>query len=227
MSLHLCIYNHPCGSTDTNPKENKIKRCGKKQSNPTTVVRNNHFTRPDAGLQWKDQDGNMLRNLRRRMTIDVFRSRFCHLCWVKYFRLWLKAFSAVLLGDWPRLSTYKQITRLSRGNVFAPLPPSNLAASHSSAFLPERALALFSCQARQPRALIRCVLWHVSSQTEQWVGPRGRLKRGGRTFLEQNSWYNKYWNHTHKWRPSEYHFSSMLKNKTKLNVPLLNSFFFC
>lgn len=119
-----------------------------------------------------------------------------------------------------RLAT--QITRLSRGNVFAPPP---LQPATPRLFLPERALALFSCQARQPRALVRCVLWHVSSQTEQWVGPRGRLKSGGRTFLEQNSWYNKYGNHTHKWRPFEYHFSSMLKNWTKLNVPLLNSFF--
>lgn len=72
--------------------------------------------------------------------------------------------------------------------------PTPFAASHSSAFLPERALALFSCRARQPRVLIRCVLWHVNnlnSQTEQWVGPRGRLKSGGRKFLEQKCWCNK------------------------------------
>lgn len=71
-----------------------------------------------------------------------------------------------------------QIVSWQRICTFPPPP----AASHSSAFLPERALALFSCQARQPRALLRCVLWHVNSQTEQWVGPWGRLKSGGRTF---------------------------------------------
>lgn len=82
--LCLCRYKPQREPNQTLQQETKsLNRCSE----------NNHLRHPDARLY-----GNTLHNLHKCMTRDAFRSHFRRLRRVKYFRLWLKAFSSRVTG---------------------------------------------------------------------------------------------------------------------------------
>lgn len=119
----------------------------------------------------------MLHNLHKCVTRDAFRSHFRRLSLVKYFSTVIEGVFSRLTGRLAALvdvQTDYQIVSWQRICTF--YPP--FAANHSSAWLLQRALALFSCQPQQHQVIIRCALWHVNNQTKQWVGQWSRLKSG-------------------------------------------------